>query len=124
MSQPLIKFLLLAAIVVFGILAFRGSRRASYKLMWRGYGVVVVIVAGVSVLFPDSLTWVANLVGVRRGADLVLYVLVVTFMFVSVTLFRRVSELERRYVALTRSVAIQEARRLDDLAARAGEPPL
>lgn len=109
MSQPLIKLLLLAAVLVFGYLAFRGSRKASYRLLWRAYGVLVVLAAGFSILMPDSLTELANVVGVRRGADLVLYVFVVTFMFVAVTLFRKVGELERRYVELVRTIAVNEA---------------
>lgn len=109
MSLPLIKILLLGAIAVFAVLAFRGSRRASYRLLWRGYGVLVALAAVLSVLYPNSLTEMAELVGVGRGADLLLYVLVVTFMLTSVVLFRRVSVLERRYTELARSIALQQA---------------
>lgn len=109
MSLPLIKILLLGAIAVFAVLAFRGSRRASYRLLWRGYGVLVVLAAVLSVLYPNTLTEVAEIVGVGRGADLLLYVLVVTFMLTSVVLFRRISVLERRYVELARAVALREA---------------
>lgn len=114
MTLPLIKILLLGAIAVFAILAFRGSRRASYRLLWRVYGVLVAVAAVVSVLFPDSLTTIAEAVGVGRGADLLLYVLVVTFMLTSVVLFRRVGVLERRYTELVRSVALQRARLPDE----------
>ena len=108
MALPLIKFLLIGAVVTVGLLAFRGSRRAIHKVLWRGYVVLVVIAAGLSILFPDSLTDIAQRVGVRRGADLLLYVLVVTFMLVSVVLFRRLGDLERRYVELARAHAIRE----------------
>jgi small membrane protein len=107
--MTLIKLLLLVAIAVFGLLALRGSRRAIHKVLWRGYVVVVVVAAALSVLFPDVLTTVAEAVGVGRGADLLLYVLVVTFMLVSVVLFRRLAELERRYTEVARSVALNEA---------------
>lgn len=107
--MTLIKLLLLGAIVVFGLLAFRGSRRAIHKVLWRGYVVLVVLAAGLSVMFPEALTRVANLVGIGRGADLLLYVLVVTFLLVSVVLFRRVGELERRYTQLARRLAVHEA---------------
>ena len=104
--MTLIKLLLLAAIVVVGLLAFRGSRKALHKVLWRAYVVLVVVAAGLSVMFPDLLTSLAQLVGVGRGADLLLYVLVVTFMLVSVVLFRRLNELERRYTQLARQMAI------------------
>ena len=107
--MTLIKLLLLAAIVGFGLLAFRGSRKAIHKLMWRGYVVLVMLAAALSVLFPDALTEVANAVGIGRGADLLLYVLVVTFMFLSVVFFRRLTELERRYTQLARRMAVLQA---------------
>ena len=107
--MTLIKLLLLAAIVVVGLLAFRGSRKALHKVLWRAYVVLVVVAAGLSVMFPDLLTSLAQLVGVGRGADLLLYVLVVTFMLVSVVLFRRFNELERRYTQLARTIAVRDA---------------
>lgn len=105
----LIKLLLLAAIVVIGLLAFRGSQRPIHKVLWRAYLVVALAASALAVVFPDSLTAVANAVGVGRGADLVLYLLVVTFMLVSVVLFRRLAELERRYTLLARSLAVRDA---------------
>ena len=42
-----------------------------------------------SIVFPDILTRIGKLVGVGRGTDLLLYILVVTFLLVSVILFRR-----------------------------------
>jgi hypothetical protein len=105
----LIKLLLLAAILVVGILAFRGSTKPIHKVMWRAYVGLVLVAAAFAVLFPDTLTTVANLLGVGRGADLLLYLLVVTFLLVAVVLFRRLSVLERRYTQLARMLAVQEA---------------
>ncbi len=106
----LIKLLLLAAILVIGLLAFRGSQKPIHKVIWRAYVVLVLIAAALAVVFPNSLTRIANEIGVGRGADLLLYVLVVTFMLVSVVLFRRLAALERRYTQLARTIAVQEAR--------------
>lgn len=104
-----IKLLLLAGVALFGILAYRGSQSAGRRALWRLGGVVVLVGAALSVLFPDSLTRVARTVGVGRGADLVLYVLVVAFMLVTVGLFRRLADLENRYVLLARRIALAEA---------------
>ena len=109
MTQPVIKLLLLAAIAVIGLFAMRGSTRALHRVVWRGYVVLALVAAAASVLFPGILTWVAQRVGVGRGADLLLYVLAVSFMLVSVILFRRLAELERRYIMLARAIAIQDA---------------
>jgi hypothetical protein len=109
MTQPLIKIVLLAAIAVVGLFALRGSTRAMHRVLWRGYVVAILVAAALGILFPVALTWIAHKLGVGRGTDLLLYVLVVTFMLVSVILFRRLAALERKYVVLTRALAIQEA---------------
>jgi hypothetical protein len=114
----LIKILLLTGLAVVGYFAVRGSRRALHRVVWRA-GVIGALLAGVvSVIFPDALTWVAQLVGVGRGADLLLYLLTIAFMLVSVVLFRRLADLERKYVALARAAAILQA---DGEAARTSE---
>jgi small membrane protein len=109
MTLPLIKLLLLGAIAFAAFLAFRGSRRASYRALWRFLGGLAVIAGALAVLFPNTLTRVAETLGVGRGADLLLYVLVVTFLLVSLTLFRKLSDLERRYVEMIRSIALERA---------------
>lgn len=110
MTQPLIKLLLLAAIALIGYYSVRGGRRALHRVVWRGFVVSGLVAAMVSVIDPGVLTWVANRLGVGRGADLLLYGLTVAFMLVSVVLFRRLADLERRYVTLARTLALQDAR--------------
>ena len=110
MDLILVKAALVTAIAVSGLLALRGSRRAYHKVIWRGYVVAVMLAGALSVLFPDMLTTMANVVGIGRGADLLLYVSVVTFMLIAVVLYRRLVQLERRYVELARQLALWEAR--------------
>jgi hypothetical protein len=109
MAQPLIKILLLTGLAVVGYFAVRGSRRALHRAVWRGGVLAALVAAVVSVVFPNALTWVAHKVGVGRGADLLLYLLTIAFMLVSVVLFRRLADLERKYVALARAAAILQA---------------
>ncbi|HET7399931.1 MAG TPA: DUF2304 domain-containing protein [Intrasporangium sp.] len=61
-----------------------------------------------SVLFPNVWTRLANLVGIGRGADLILYGLVVAFFSFVVTTFKRFRDMETRYTRLARRVAIDE----------------
>jgi hypothetical protein len=113
MTQPVIKLVLLAAIAVVALFAMRGSTKAIHRVVWRGFVLAGLVAAALSVVFPGGLTWLAHKVGVGRGADLVLYVLVVSFMLVSVILFRRISDLERKYVVLARELALRDAREAD-----------
>ena len=109
MTQPIIKLLLLVAIALVSVYAVRGSRRALHRVVWRAFVVLALLAAALSVVFPNGLTKVAEAVGVGRGADLLLYLLVVAFMLITVILFRRLSDLERRYVVLSRTLAIRDA---------------
>lgn len=106
----LIKLLLLCGIAIVAFVAMRGGQGAGHKVFWRLSGIAVVVAAGLSVIFPDALTAIANSVGVQRGTDLLLYVLVVAFMLVVVLLFRRIGELEQRYVRLVRQLALDEGK--------------
>ena len=62
-----------------------------------------------SILFPETWTRVAKLVGVGRGTDMVLYALVVAFLSTTVTTYLRFREMEVRYTALARRMALAEA---------------
>ena len=60
-------------------------------------------------LFPDATTWVAQLVGVQRGTDLMLYGLIVAFVFVTISSYLRFREQELRFARLARAVALSNA---------------
>jgi hypothetical protein len=107
----LIKFVLLASIGAFGVLAMRGTHSATRRALWRLAGLGVLLGGAVSVVFPDALSWVAHRVGIGRGADLLLYAMAVTFLLVVAVLFRRIAELEHRCTLLARSIALAEADR-------------
>lgn len=62
-----------------------------------------------SILDPRGLlTQVADLLGVGRAADLVLYGLVLAFFGFVVTTFRRFRDMETRYTRLARRIALDE----------------
>lgn len=109
--MTLIKLLLLGGILLAGLLAFRGGHGAGSRAFGRLLAVGVLTAGATGVVFPDLVTGVAGLVGVGRGADLVLYVVAVALLLVTVVLLRRIGDLEQRYVALARRVAIDDAER-------------
>ena len=83
--------------------------RAIKRLAFLAFiGVVVV-----AVLRPDWVTWVAHKVGVGRGADLVLYLLAVAFVFVSVNTYFRFKVQESRFTELARAIAVRDAMTLN-----------
>lgn len=64
-----------------------------------------------SIVDPNGgpMNWLANLLGVGRAADLVLYGLVVAFFGFVVTTFKRFRDMEIRYTRLARRLALDEA---------------
>ena len=101
-------FLLLATATL--VLYFLGNRRKARAKAGVKLGFLLFIAAGIwAVLRPDDLSIVANYVGVSRGTDLLLYLLVVAFMFTTLSSYIRFRELELRYARLARAVALQNA---------------
>ena len=101
-------FLLLATATL--VLYFLGNRRKARAKAGVKLGFLLFISACIwAVLRPDDLTIVANYVGVSRGTDLLLYLLVVAFMFTTLSSYIRFRELELRYARLARAVALQNA---------------
>ena len=107
MIGTIVQFLLLAATLVLAFYFLTNRRKARAKAGVK-LGFVVFIVAAVwAVLRPDDLTVLANWIGVYRGTDLLLYLLVIAFMFTTMSTWIRFREQELRYARLARAVALQ-----------------
>ncbi len=72
---------------------------------------LVLLAAGILfILFPDSTTRIANMVGVVRGADLVIYVFMVTFIYLMILLYTKILHLELQQTEIIRSLALFQAK--------------
>jgi small membrane protein len=109
-----IQVVLIALVVLVVARLFR-SRGARAQAIRRIGLVVFAAFAAVSILFPDVWTRLAHRVGVGRGADLVLYGLVVAFLSFTVTTYLRFRDLETNYTRLARRIALTEAPRPGDV---------
>lgn len=109
MKLVVVQVLLIAVVFVVAARLFR-SRGARAQAIRRLGVVVFGVFAVVSILLPDVWTSVAQDVGVGRGADLVLYSLVVAFLSFTVTTYLRFRDLETRYTRLARRMALDEVR--------------
>lgn len=68
-----------------------------------------MVVGVLAVIFPSAAQWAANLVGVTRGTDLLLYFLALVLIYLVGSTSVRFREQEARLVRLSRSVALAEA---------------
>ncbi|MEJ1091089.1 DUF2304 domain-containing protein [Microbacterium istanbulense] len=104
-----IQILLIAAIVLLAFFMMRRTGADSHLAIRRLLLGVFVLIAVLSVLFPQWLTWLAQLIGVGRGTDLVLYGLIVMFLAFVYTQYRRNAQLQRQLTLLSRRIALLDA---------------
>ncbi len=94
-------------LLIVGFLRSRStSRTKAYKKILL---VLFVLCAIVVVIFPDITTTAAHFLGIGRGADLLLYGLTVVVIFMLLNNYIKDREEQRRFVSLSRKVAIIEA---------------
>jgi hypothetical protein len=68
--------------------------------------ILFMIASCYMVLRPADTSWLAHKLGVGRGTDLVLYLLVVAFGFFAANTYLRFRTLEKRFTELVRAVAL------------------
>jgi hypothetical protein len=84
---------------------FRRPTGSAWRLLRAG----VWVLAGGAILNPLLVQSAAELLGIGRGADAVLYLSVLVFLWVSFALYARQLRLERQITQIVRHVAIHEA---------------
>lgn len=109
-----IQILLIAGVVAIGAVFMRRTGADSHLAIRRLLYGAFVLVAILSIMFPQWLTWVANLVGVGRGTDLLLYALVLMFLMFVYTQSRRNAAQQRRLTLLARRLALLQSRPEDE----------
>ena len=103
--MTLIQFILGCAILLLMALYFRYFKSKNLNRLVFS----LFFVAGlVFVAFPELTNDIAKLLGVGRGADLLLYVAVVTFSFAFILLYARIRRIEEIQTEILRQQAIDK----------------
>lgn len=98
-------------IFLFGVLLLRAltsPNSASIRAWKKILACLFAALAIFAVLFPEILDDAAHLVGVGRGADLLLYALCMVFLAYVLNQYLQAKESQKRVNALVRKVAILE----------------
>ncbi|MGZ9932755.1 DUF2304 family protein [Streptomyces sp. NC-S4] len=119
-----IQLLLIVGSVSMALVFIRTWGQAKNRAWKRLAFSAFVVVNVYAVLRPTDVTWLAQLLGVGRGTDLVLYVMVLAMGFLTLNTFLRFRSLEKKITDLARTVAINEGVRHNDerLEAKAAVP--
>jgi hypothetical protein len=104
-----IKIILILSFLAVLVGAFRNRQRVELRAGSRLGGLALCLIAMVSIVDPDIPQRTAEKLGVTRGTDLILYMLVVIFVLTSLGLYFRSRESDRRLLELARAVAINFA---------------
>lgn len=117
-----IQIILLLAILGVAAVLNRSTGDARHQAIRRLLLLAFIVGAAASVIFPQMLSVVANWIGVGRGADLLLYALVIAFLGYIAANHRRSNVLSAQITALTRELTISRALLEDTARADADGP--
>lgn len=120
-SQVLFKAILLVAFAVLALLLVVPKPNTRGRAVRRLTLFLLLIAGAVFVVRPDLLTALANLVGIGRGTDLVLYALVVLVIGNMVAARRTALGQGRDITDLARTIAISQAPDPNSLEHRASD---
>jgi len=104
-----IKVVLIVAILLIALVAMRAPQGARHLALRRIAMLAFVLFAMASVVVPDVWNAIANALGVGRGTDLLLYVLVLVFLGYMASSYLRFRGLETQITQLARRIALDEA---------------
>jgi hypothetical protein len=98
--------------VIIGLLWFALHHRSSTearafrRIAFLGLAILIIL----AVLFPETITDVANTFGIGRGADLVIYLVSIGLLFFSVSTYLKFGDMDRRITLLSRHIALLESK--------------
>lgn len=101
-------FQVLFSILLIGMAIYAYLQKS--KSPYFSYILTILILLGIYLLWnPDDATRMANMVGIGRGADLLLYVWVVMSLVIIINLHYKLRQLMEYITVLSRKIAIMEA---------------
>ena len=106
----LIQYLLVASVAVVMASFLRNRNAIRFQAGKKILLILFVVACLISIARPATLSTVAQWLGVGRGADLLLYTLVVAFAFVAINTYLKFKDYEAKISILARRLAIIEAR--------------
>jgi hypothetical protein len=112
------KYIWIQLILLIGtgslVLMFVRRWDRAHTRAWKRMAFAAFVIANIYAVFrPQDVTWIANQLGVGRGTDLVLYLLVVGMAFMTLNTFMRFRSLEAKLTDLARAIAVNDGQRVN-----------
>ncbi len=74
------------------------------SIFWIGFWFVV----GIIILLPDTTSYLAEIVGIGRGADLIVYLSIVLIFYIIFQMTIKIEKIERNITKVVRTVAMRD----------------
>lgn len=104
----IIKILLITFLAIFFLYFINNSTKIRARA-WQKITILMLPFLGVvSVVWPDGLNTIAKLIGIGRGADLLLYCLVVVFLFFGAKVYLKFKEVSIKQDKIISKIALLE----------------
>ena len=107
------QLILIAALLGIAVYLVRSTPSARHLAIRRLLVLLALAGGVVVVLWPGLLSWLAELVGIGRGADLLFYLAIVAGLIYVVNEYKRSVQLARANTQLAREIVLTEARLTD-----------
>lgn len=104
-----IQIILIISLLSVGVLAWLVLKN---KLFGRLFFIFQFVLGVVFVLWPDLTTRLAKRIGIGRGTDFLLYLLIVFVYFSAMCILAKFRQVERRQTLLIRQLALRDAEKL------------
>jgi hypothetical protein len=106
--MTLIQIILLAVFLLALARAVSGYRKGQLPLTQLAAWMFFWIAAGYVVVRPETTSMLARLLGVGRGADVVVYLALVAAFYLIFRMFAKIEALERQLTKLVRGLALKD----------------
>lgn len=84
-------------------------REGKVRWGWFAFWTLFWIAAGVVVLLPETTNRLADLVGVTRGVDLIIYLAIIVISYLVFRILIKIESLEQEITKVVREAALNEA---------------
>jgi small membrane protein len=109
----LIQLILIGLAVICGVYFLSHAQTYSVRAWKKIFMVLFVIFMIISIIHPGLTTSIAQKVGIGRGADLILYLLAIGFVFESISIHFKLQQQRTLTNKLARKIAILEAKTVE-----------
>jgi hypothetical protein len=103
-SQIVLSFFILSAFV----LTILKYRRGKIKLLELIFWSLLWLAAVVLIVLPDTMSFLADMLGIGRGVDAVIYLSVILSFYMIFRLYEKMDQIEREITEIVRHLALEE----------------